>query len=331
MRTPLSGLIAAAIASLAIISGALAAPAHAEEAAHTEEGRPDPLLAFNHSWAMVDRETADAIEHSEYLGEFADRRINTGNDGTSTWTGRYLLGKETYLEFFGPGDAPDAVAGDTGLAVSADDDGDLAVATDNLRKLGVVDPVEFTQVTDLGDGNPIPWFDVTYTTTDYDTFFSWAMEYRDEFLTDPRLSFPPAAYDGDVSRDRYNRDRYLDHQMRDIIGIQIATTQADIDKMVPLWRAGGITIRVLKDGGVLAFDGMTTIRLLPVPAEEAGVRHVIFALNEPAEEPQTETIGNSTLHVGPGAYALWTFDPIEPGATARSQGKGKPLHPTFGG
>ncbi|SDK77757.1 hypothetical protein SAMN05428985_10616 [Nocardioides sp. YR527] len=325
MRTPLSGLVAAAIASLAITSGALATPAHAEE-----EARPDPLLAFNHAWAMVDRETADAIEHSEYLGEFADRRINTGNDGTSTWTGRYLLGKETYLEFFGPGDAPDAVAGDTGLAVSADNDGDLAVATDNLRKL-VVDPVEFTQVTDLGDGNPIPWFDVTYTTATYDTFFSWAMEYRDEFLNDPRLTFPPPAYEGDVSRDRYNRDRYLDHQMRDVIGIQIATTAEDIDKMVPLWRAAGITIRTLKDGGILAFDGMTTIRLLPVPAEEAGVRHIILALNEAAEEPHTETIGNSTLHVGPGAYALWTFDPIEPEATARSQGKGKPLHPAFGG
>ncbi len=325
MRTPLSGLVAAAIASLVITTGASAAPAHA-----AEEERPDPLLAFNHSWAMLDRETADAIEHSEYLGQFADRRINTGNDGTSTWTGRYLLGKETYLEFFGPGDAPDAVAGDTGLAVSADKDGDLAVATDNLRKL-VADPVEFTQVTDLGDGNPIPWFDVTYTTATYDTFFSWAMEYREEFLDDPRLSFPPAAYEGDVSRDRYNRDRYLDHQMRDVIGIQIATTAEDIEKMVPLWRAAGITIRVLKDGGVLAFDGMTTIRLLPVPAEEAGLRNVIFALNEPAEEPATETIGNSTLHVGPGAYALWTFDPIEAAATARSQGTGKPLHPAFGG
>ncbi|MER6975027.1 DUF5829 family protein [Nocardioides sp. NPDC000445] len=330
MRTPLSGLIAAALASLAITSGALATPAHATEPARAEEGRPDPLLAFNHAWAMVDRETADAIEHSDYLGEFADRRISTGNDGTSTWTGRYLLGKETYLEFFGPGDAPDAVAGDTGLAVSADKDGDLATATDNLREL-VADPVEFTQVTDLGGGNPIPWFDVTYTTATYDTFFSWAMEYRDEFLEDPRLSFPPAAYEGDVSRDRYNRDRYLDHQLRDVIGIQIATTAADIEKMVPLWRAAGITIRVLKDGGVLAFDGMTTIRLLPVQAEEAGVRHIILALNEAAEEPHTETIGNSTLHVGPGAYALWTFDPIEATATARSQGSGRPLHPAFGG
>lgn len=330
MRTPLSGLIAAALASLAITSGALATPAHATEPARAEEGRPDPLLAFNHAWAMVDRETADAIEHSDYLGEFADRRINTGNDGTSTWTGRYLLGKETYLEFFGPGDAPDAVVGDTGLAVSADDDGDLAIAADNLRDL-VADPVEFTQVTDLGDGNLIPWFDAAYTTSTYDTFFSWAMEYRDEFLDDPRLSFPPPAYEGDVSRDRYNRDRYLDHQLRDVIGIQIATTAADIEKMVPLWRAAGITIRVLKDGGVLAFDGMTTIRLLPVPAEEAGVRHIILALNEAAEEPHTETIGNSTLHVGPGAYALWTFDPVEPTATARSQGSGRPLHPAFGG
>ncbi|MEI7057661.1 DUF5829 family protein [Nocardioides sp. CCNWLW239] len=327
MRTPLSGIVAAAIAALAIASGPSATPAHADEE------RQDPLLAFNHAWAMVDRETADAIEHSDFLGQFADRRISTGNDGTSTWTGRYLLGKETYLEFFGPGDAPDAVAGDTGLAVSADRDGDLATASANLHDLGV-DPVEFTQVTDLGDGKPIPWFDVTYTTATYDTFFSWAMEYRDEFLEDPRLSFPPAAYEGDVSRDRYNRDRYLDHQMRDVIGIQIATTEADIEKMVPLWRAGGITIRVLKDGGVLAFDGMTTIRLLPVPAEEAGVRHVVFALNEPAEEPHTETIGGSTLHVGPGAYALWTFDPIEATATPRSNrssGSGEPLHPAFGG
>ncbi len=327
MRTQrgISRFIAVAVAAFVMVAGILATPARAEEE-HRE-----PLLAFNHAWAMVDQETADAIEHSDYLGRFADRRISTGNDGTNTWTGRYLLGKETYLEFFGPGDAPGAFVGDTGLAVSADDDGDLATATANLRTLGV-DPVEFTQVTDLGDGVPIPWFDVLYTSDDYDTFFAWAMEYRDEFLEDPRLTFPPAAYEGDVSRDRYNRDRYLDHQMRDVVGVQIATTAADIDKMVPLWRAGGITIRELKNGSVLAFDGMTTIHLLPAPAEEAGVRHVVLALNEPAEEPHTEIIGSSTLQVGPGAYALWTFEPNDgAAASARSTGAGKPLHPAFGG
>ncbi|GAA1852939.1 DUF5829 family protein [Myceligenerans crystallogenes] len=321
-------MIGVLVAVVALVAGAFALPAQADDAVGPQASRhPEPLLAFNHAWAMVDQETADAVQHSEYLGQFADRQVRTGNDGSQTWTGRYLRGKETYLEFFGPGDAPGAVVGDTGLAVSADDDGDLAAASDALRELGV-EPQEFTQVTDPGDGVPIPWFDVLFTSGEYDTFFAWAMEYRDEFLGDPRFGFPPPAYDGDVSRDRYNADRYLEHELRDVVGVRIATTAADIEAMVPLWRAGGLAVRELRDGGVVAFDGMTAIHLVPVPAEEAGVRHIALALNEAAAETHTERIGNSTLRVGPGAYALWTFGQND-AASTRSTGAGGPLFPAL--
>ncbi len=35
------------------------------------------LLFYNHSYGVFDRETADAIEHSDYLREFANFQVRT--------------------------------------------------------------------------------------------------------------------------------------------------------------------------------------------------------------------------------------------------------------
>ena len=89
------------------------------------------LLFYNHSYGVLDRETADAIEHSDYLKDFANFlvRTTTGTGG-QTWTGRYLMGRETYLELFGVGDisGPDGTLGSAGLGLSTERDGDLATA-----------------------------------------------------------------------------------------------------------------------------------------------------------------------------------------------------------
>src|SRR5262245_47891299 len=76
------------------------------------------LLAYNHSYSVFDRETADAIEHSAYLRDFANFHVRTTTGaGGQLWTGRYLMGRETYLELFGVGDLPgqDGTLGSAGL------------------------------------------------------------------------------------------------------------------------------------------------------------------------------------------------------------------------
>lgn len=277
--------------------------------ARADAARPQ-LLFYNHSYAVLDRATADAVEHSTYLRAFSDFEVRTTTGGGLTWKGRYLKGRETYIEFFSEGDLPgqDALFGSSGLALSVENQGELATVTDRLKAQGISDPAEYDQTRDFGDGVPVPWFDTIRTTgQQYDAFDPWAMEYRPEYFADPRSQTEPASHEGDVGRERYLPDGYRDHQMRDITAIELAVPERDLTNTVPLLKAGGFTLRKLPDG-VVAVSGGTRIELHGVPRERAGMRRVEMSLNRPMTTRHTERIGNSTLVAGPGAHAVWTFD-----------------------
>ncbi|MBB4682854.1 DUF5829 family protein [Amycolatopsis jiangsuensis] len=298
LTTACAGTLAAVV--VATLAGA--GTAHAT-------GAP-PLLSFNHAYGVFDRETADAIEHSGYLRTFANLQIRTTTgSGDETWTGRYLMGRETYLELFGTGDVPgkDGELGAGGMGVSTENEGELPTVVQRLRELGVANPVQLQQTRDFGDGVPVPWFDAVFTTGEYDTFGAWGMEYLPGYFADPRSDTEPPSHPGDVGRERYLPDGYRDHLMRDVTGVRLAMTQRDLDSTTPLLRAGGMTVTDVP-GGVLATGSGTAIRLEAVPVDRTGMRQADFALNHPVHYRHVERIGHSTLVVGPGAQARWTFD-----------------------
>ncbi|MFI7133542.1 DUF5829 family protein [Nonomuraea sp. NPDC050153] len=268
------------------------------------------LLFYNHAYSVVDRETADAVENSTYLREFANFEVRTTTGGGLTWKGRYLKGRETYIELFGEGDLPgqDALFGSAGLAVSTERVGDLAKVTAALKAQGISDPAEYRQTRDFGDGVPIPWFDTIRTTSaQYEAFDPWSMEYFPEYFADPRSQTEPESYPGDVSRERYLPDAYQDHLMRDITYIRIGVTARDLANTVPLLKAGGFDVATT-GGGAIATGGGTTVQLDSVAREQAGLKQVSMSLNRSVETRTEERIGRSTLAVGPGARAEWTFD-----------------------
>jgi hypothetical protein len=307
LRRMLRMIMVLAVAPAVALAGA------AEGAAQGEDSQPLPdrqLLFYNHAYGVLDRETADAIEHSDYLRDFANFQVRTTTGaGGRTWKGRYLMGHETYLELFGVGDLPgqDGTLGSAGMGISTEHAGDLATVTERVRAQGVANPIEFLQTRDFGDGVPVPWFDAVLTTEQYDAFGAWAMEYRPEYFADPRSKTEPASYPGDVSSERYLSDDYRDHLMRDVAGIRIAVSERDLANTVPLLRAGGFVVRAVAGGGVVAQRGGTSIRFDAVALDKVGLRQVEFSLNRPVSYRHEERIGTSTLVVGPGTRAVWTF------------------------
>lgn len=295
------------------LTGAVEASARTAHADGRAPSSDRQLLHFNHAYGVFDRETADAIEHSDYLRKFANFQVRstTGSEG-ETWTGRYLMGRETYVELFGAGDIPgqDGTLGSAGLGVSTEQAGDLATVTERLKEEGVENPIPFRQTRDFGDGVPVPWFDSVLTTAEYDSFGAWAMEYLPEYFDDPRSETEPADHPGDVGRERYLSDDYRDHLMRDITSVRLGVTARDLASTEPLLRAGGFTVRSV-DGGVVATRGGTKIRFDSVPREEAGMKQITMSLNRPVKSAHEEQLGHSTLAVGPGARAVWDFDGAE--------------------
>ncbi len=297
--------------------------------ARAQESRPSSgrqLLFYNHAYGVLDRETADAIEHSDFLRDFANFQVRTttGADG-QTWTGRYLMGRETYLELFGVGDVPgqDGTLGAAGMGVSTERAGDLATVLQRLRDQGVADPVEFRRTRDFGDGVPVPWFGAVFTSAQYDAFGAWGMEYLPEYFADPRSNTEPADHPGDVGRERYLSDDYRSHLMRDVTSVRLAVTAGDLADTVPLLRAGGLVVRSVEGGGIVAQRGGTAIRLDAVARDQAGLRQVELSLNRPVKVRHKEQIGRSTLVVGPGARAVWTFDDTKQGSSVPNGPSGR--------
>jgi len=307
---------------IVVVAAALAASAAGVGGASAEESRPTvPLLYFNHAYGVVDRETADAIEDSDYLRDFANFEVRTTTGADKTWTGRYLYGRETYIELFGAGDLPgqDAAFGSTGMGISTEQDGDLTTVVDRLADEGVSEPIQFLQTRDFGDGIPVPWFDAILTTVEYDSFGAWAMEWRPEYFADPRGKTEPPSHPGDVGRERYLSDAYRDHLMRDVTAIHLAVTQRDLDSTVPLLRAGGFQVRSAPGGGIIARSGGTTLRFDVVPVSQVGLRQVDLSLNRAVAYCHKEQIGRSTLVVGPGDRAVWTFPASPDGLRPRDR------------
>ncbi|MER7791062.1 DUF5829 family protein [Streptomyces sp. NPDC097640] len=294
------------------LTGTVEAGAKTAQDSERRSSADGQLLYYNHSYGVVDRETADAVENSDFLRDFANFEVRTTSSGNLTWKGRYLYGGQTYIELFGTGDLPgqDGNFGSTSVAYSSEHDGDLAKVSQKLRDKGFDKLDEFLQQRNFGDGVLVPWFDgVQFPVADYpyDAFGAWAMEYREEYFDDPRSKTGPAAYPGDITRQRYLPDTYKDHQMRDLTRIRFAVTELDLNTQLPLFEAGGLDVKKVP-GGAIVKDGLTTIQYDVVSADKVGLKQIQMSLNASVDDRHEERIGNSTLVVGPGDRAVWTFD-----------------------
>jgi hypothetical protein len=228
-------------------------------------------------------------------------------NGGETWRGRYLSGRQTYLEFFGPSDLKDAPAGSTGFAISPDKSGGLAILKKRLVRNGMAHPDATLRTKQLGT-DQVPWFNLIAPPGEPKWLSVWAMEYVPSYFDDPRAAKEPAAYPGDISRERYRSDAYTGKLMRDVSMIEIGAAPDDIVMARALLMAAGFRLTVTADG-LTARDADTTIVLRNASDTEAGVRRITFTLNKPVSEVHVEQIGHSTLTVGPGAVASWVFHP----------------------
>jgi hypothetical protein len=108
-----------------------------------------------------------------------------------------------------------------------------------------------------------------------------------------------------VSRERYQADTYQQRLMRDVVSAEIGITRESFERAEPLFRAAGFQITTQSTGALLdGEEGDLVIQF--VPKESTGLRSVAFVLNRQVT-PEQHQIGNSTLSVGPGDRARWTF------------------------
>jgi len=270
--------------------------------------------SLNHFYAIVDDTTAEAIRTSAVLREFANLSVNTvtSNSG-ETWTGRYLRGRQTYAEFFASSDlsAPEpTMVGAVGIALSGDTRGVFDAIAKRLREMAA--PAETMVRTRRFGSRDVDWFRSVEMAWPHGNpavraLSIYTMEYFETFFAEPEARKEPAESAGDViSRERYLDDLYRDHAMRDITAIEAAVTLDDFRRMEPMLRAAEFDMS-RSGAGATARGADVTLSFRFVDQRSIGLRQVEFVLNAPVRDVRSAVIGNSTLTIGPGPRARWSF------------------------
>ena len=266
--------------------------------------RGEGQVAFlDHVMVVTDAETAAAAADSPVLNDLGRLVVGTVESDGRTWTGRYLFGRRTYVELFGPDDLDDADRSAAGLGLSTRTPGALTTLVDRAADDGI--RLASGQRSIDKDGQTSPWFD--YAQPDDagldragPTFEIWVME----FLTDPNdLRLRESKYLEWTSRTDPGHPE--EPVVSEVVAVEIDVSPERADDAASVLRAAGFTVTA-STGLVLARDADSTISLRIAGGDE-GVRRIRFALTGTARERTTHRIGRSTLTIGPGASAEWVF------------------------
>jgi hypothetical protein len=273
-----------------------------------------PLASVNHFFAVVDPETAAAIEHSPLLREAANLDVHsTSTPEGRHWTGRYVRGRQTYVEFFGPGDlgSEQAPVGSLGIGFGGDRLGTAPRVVARLHQAGLRLPLVMARR--LLEGRSVDWFWAVEmpdaaTVPGAPSAGAWLMEYAPSYFDQPGARHEAAEGPGDVvSRERGLDDGYREHLLRDLKTVDFSITAEQYrTAFAPLLAASGFAV-VAGRSGVTATSMGVTLRFWFVAPGEIGLNRITFRLNRPVPV-RAEQIGNSCLVVGPDK-AVWSFRP----------------------
>lgn len=247
---------------------------------------------FDHAYGVIDRTTADAIEHSELLREVCLVTVRTVSTGERSWHGRYLLLPSTCLEFFGPGDEPELSDGATGVALSTRGAGGVRAIAESVGALEPPADVG-SQHRQQEDGTRVPWFDFCEVSLpERPTLSAWAMEY--------------VAEDDRATRASRYAEWMAERPLRllDVATVEIDAPAEEIRRAGRLLEVAGFDVDA-SGGTVLARDAAVTLELRA--SDSPGLRRLVFGLSAPPGEERAEALGGSLLVLGPDATAVWEF------------------------
>jgi Family of unknown function (DUF5829) len=269
-------------------------------------GSLSQVASLNHIVVYLDAATAEAIATSAVLKEFADFRVATIQASDATWTGRYISGRQTYVEIFSPDENQRSPAGTVRIAVSGDRPGVIATLQGRLESAGIK-AIPEKRRRRFGDRD-VDWYRrLGVWGTIRRPFIVWAMEYEASFFDQPEAAKEAAeGPDDTISRERYLSDEYKNHSMRDITALDMAVTEQDYQVSEPLLHASGF--RLSRTGEGMNADGTDVDFLFRfVTPDQIGLRRIVFILTRPVAGSREEAIGDSALRIGPGDRAEWVF------------------------
>ncbi len=300
-------------ALLAGCSATRPCPAVSAQAEQAVKQPPTASVRLNYLYLTLDAETLEAISESAFMREqFCCFGQSTGGVGARKgWSATYLLGESTCVELLAPGGPEENVEGNGGICFSTVNTGDINVIYDNLRNRLGPDVRKGIRTFNTGE-KKVPWFSYVslYGGREMPPLLTWVTEqdasFRDAlgYRRSRQATLPEV--EAAAAQDQAESDVRL---LRDITGVTLVLTQAELDRLAAELSAYGYTKRQAAD--LTVFSGPEfELRVAVSDNPQYRIRSLSCALTGELNVPaQIEFGGKATLTLAKNAAATWTFGP----------------------
>jgi hypothetical protein len=259
---------------------------------------------FTHFYVALDQPTYDAMRKSPEIAALAAVEVRHVIAGSESWTGFYVSGRQTYMEFYGPATLDkDMRVGDCGLGLTVEEAGGVAEIADRLRtRFG--DKVEVDTTPAKTDSGTVPWFQSADLKTDGPRILStWFMEIDPGYLA---AIHPGAAIEHPLSRQQYLSWKFLpDHPLDDVVGLTLRLNAADRSQLATELELAGWKVSTAKSGFVATGPDIQ-VTVEPARGRE-GIQKVEMRLRKSVSK-QEILLGNAKLRLEgtAGQLIFWT-------------------------
>jgi Family of unknown function (DUF5829) len=262
-----------------------------------------PPIYLSHFYVALDQESFDALRQSpqvQALAHVVEKHTVAGKD---EWTGFYIQGRQTYMEFFGAQNLPEGMRlGDAGLGLTVERSGGVAAIASRLRT--VYDKrVEITTTPRTTSTGTIPWFISTQLKSDApESLETWFMENDPHYLA--------TVHPGDTIKDPLSREQSLswyflpERQLDDITGITVALKPAEISQLSTELKLIGWSL-LTRGKGFVATGPDLSVVVVPARAR-TGIQQVDLHLRRSVAK-QSTMLGKIQLllNVDTGHFVFW--------------------------
>jgi hypothetical protein len=266
-------------------------------------GDPMPAIFLNHIAVVIDQASYDALRSSPQvaiLAEVHERHVVSGN---RNWSGFYMDGRQTYIEFFGTAAPPDGMhLGDSQFNLSVEEPGGVLAIAARLRTT-FKERVEVVAVPRSLSDRVVPWFTGTgIKGPGLEAMDIGFMEFDPGYLV---ALHPGSPVEHPLMRQQYmSWDFRPERPLDDLVGITAALNPSDMAQLATELELVGWAVQ--RGGRGLVALG-PDVKLTVVPAgTRSGIQQAELRLRHSVPK-QDIALGSASLLLegNTGRFVFW--------------------------
>jgi hypothetical protein len=261
-----------------------------------------PPIYFSHVTLWVDPATYQAVRESDFLrnhfSAFETRTTETEHSVVPAYTGTYLYGKRTYIEFIVAGSVPSQPTrvGELSLAMWVDDIQQLPAITESLVAHTHAAAAGGTRTLTV-NGREIRWFENRYPLFPEEqelTADAWVLGIYPNYLSERYGNLRPDQ-DGTTREKALQFANQPERMLKDVTSLTLVLRPQEIERLIQEFEAFGYKIRS-EAGKQIAQGPEIEFVLIPAAGKQPNGIAIDVALNQPKSGETDYRFGEAYLH-----------------------------------